>query len=414
MKRIPEKEIARAVRSELIRQSALAMGRTAPNPAVGCVLVVSEPGESARRLVSGGTERAGGRHAEIVALDAYDAYRRGREIERVCMHVTLEPCSSRGRTGPCTERIVRYPELDRVVVHARDTTLAASGIARLDAAGIPCVLAGDDGIPRAFLGGFMGTSRGARPRFHLKAAITSDGRMSGAPPSRLMISGSTARRFTMLLRAKLDAVLVGPGTVACDLPGLDLRLPDASPSNDLTANGSSSSDLPSSTSSSSDLPSRDWDAMRAEKLEGSDIFCEALFAHAPSIEELARNQIEYQPLRVFLMGRPFARQAEFLEMQRRLGERTGKAPLFLDDSAIASSLRAELGRRGQNEVLIEGGKALFDALRTELLPGDRVYLLQNKRPLEKGEGKRIPDWLLDLPQSARFDLEEDILIVKEI
>ena len=87
-------------------ESLLAMGRTAPNPPVGCALLATNA-RGELRVFSGGTERTGMRHAEIVALDRCDSDPGGFRPVHLC--VTLEPCSHYGRTAPCVERLLRYP-----------------------------------------------------------------------------------------------------------------------------------------------------------------------------------------------------------------------------------------------------------------------------------------------------------------
>ena len=255
-----------------------------------------------------------------------------------------------------------------------------------------------------FLDGFFRRSMARGPRLHLKAATSAEGVM-GLPDRRLLISGTEAMSFVMLLRAKLDAVLVGPGTVAVDLPGLDLRPSKGAPLFE-----------------------------RTKPSEGRDLFCESLLRHAARLH--GEGALEYQPRRVFLLGRPFPGSDRFLHKQERLCEMTGKPPAYLvleehlsswpgvqakavlpgmSEGGFARDLRAALGELGLNEVLVEGGPGLFQALEE----GDRFYHLHSERKLAEltdasGDAKRLPGFFGDFPESARFDLGTDRLVVHEL
>src|SRR4051794_842244 len=114
--------------AQAVDAAAAVRGSTSPNPWVGCVIEAADGS-----VFVGATEPPGGRHAEVVALDAAGDAARGATV-----WVTLEPCSHQGRTGPCADALVAAG-VGRVVVAIEDpdTLVAGQGIARLEAAGIP-------------------------------------------------------------------------------------------------------------------------------------------------------------------------------------------------------------------------------------------------------------------------------------
>jgi diaminohydroxyphosphoribosylaminopyrimidine deaminase / 5-amino-6-(5-phosphoribosylamino)uracil reductase len=189
-------------------------GTTPPNPVVGAVVVAG--GEI---VGEGWHERAGGPHAEIVALEAAGDRARGADL-----YVTLEPCAHHGRTPPCVDAIVAAG-IARVVVGAADPNpkTDGQGFARLHAAGIEVELL--DGEPAARARGQNEAWRtwisAGRPFVTYKAAVTLDGRVR-VPDSR-WVTGEESRRSVHELRAASDAVAVGMGTVRADSPRLDAR-----------------------------------------------------------------------------------------------------------------------------------------------------------------------------------------------
>lgn len=187
---------------------------TRPNPWVGAVVVTDD----GRRFV-GATEAPGSRHAEVVALDAAGADARGATLV-----TTLEPCCTTGRTGPCTEAIIRAG-VSRVVVGIEDPDRAVRGlgIAALRAAGIAVDVGVRADEVAAQLAPYLHHRRTGRPFVVLKMACTADGRTAAADGSSRWITGPEARRRVHELRAESDAVLVGAGTVRTDDPMLTVR-----------------------------------------------------------------------------------------------------------------------------------------------------------------------------------------------
>jgi diaminohydroxyphosphoribosylaminopyrimidine deaminase/5-amino-6-(5-phosphoribosylamino)uracil reductase len=190
-------------------------GTTSPNPVVGAVIVRND-----RVVGEGWHERPGEAHAEVRALE-----QAGDDARGATMYVTLEPCSHHGRTPPCADAIVAAG-VARVVVGAGDANpeVNGAGIARLRAAGVE-VEVEDSFAARAANAGYFSVYRRGRPWVILKLATTLDGGLG--VPGRRWVTGEAARRRVHELRARVDAVAVGMGTVRADAPRLDARGADA-------------------------------------------------------------------------------------------------------------------------------------------------------------------------------------------
>lgn len=197
-----------------VELAARGLGRTAPNPVVGCVVL-----DAAGAVVGEGWHsRAGGPHAEVEALAAAgDAARGGTAV------VTLEPCRHTGRTGPCTSALLAAG-VARVVVAVPDPTETAGGGADLlRRNGVEVV----EGVGRAAAEhgnrAWLHAVRTGRPWVTWKLSTTLDGRTSAADGTSRWITGATAREAVHRLRAERDAVLVGAGTLRADDPHLAVR-----------------------------------------------------------------------------------------------------------------------------------------------------------------------------------------------
>ncbi|MFD9667771.1 bifunctional diaminohydroxyphosphoribosylaminopyrimidine deaminase/5-amino-6-(5-phosphoribosylamino)uracil reductase RibD [Rhodococcus sp. NPDC059968] len=197
-----------------------ARGFTSPNPAVGAVVL-----DSAGRIAGVGmTQPPGGPHAEVVALrEAGDAARGGTAV------VTLEPCNHHGRTGPCSQALL---DAGVVAVHyavGDPNPEAAGGAETLVSAGVEVTsgLRAQD-VERGPLRGWLHRQRTGRPHVTWKYAATLDGRSAAADGTSQWITGLEARERVHADRAKLDAIVVGTGTVLADDPRLTARMPDGS------------------------------------------------------------------------------------------------------------------------------------------------------------------------------------------
>lgn len=199
--------------------AAQAMRITSPNPRVGCVIVDAQ----GQVLGQGHTQRAGGPHAEIMALQ--DAQAKGYSVKGATAYVTLEPCAHQGRTGPCCDAMVQA-QLGKVVAAISDPNPAVSGkgFERLKAAGID-VQVGDGAAQAAALNpGFLCRMTRQKPWVRMKIAASLDGQTALTNGKSQWITGPEARADGHAWRARACAVLTGIGTVLEDDPLLDLRL----------------------------------------------------------------------------------------------------------------------------------------------------------------------------------------------
>jgi len=192
------------------------LGRTSPNPAVGAVVV-----QGGRIVGRGHHARAGGPHAEVVALRVAGARARGADL-----YTTLEPCDHFGRTPPCSLAILEAG-IRRVVVGSRDPNplVRGRGMARLRRAGVEVVRGVLDEECQHLNAPWFTFITEGRPHVTLKAAVTLDGKIATRDGDARWVSGPEARAWVHRKRDQVDAVLVGAGTARADDPALTARLP---------------------------------------------------------------------------------------------------------------------------------------------------------------------------------------------
>lgn len=187
-----------------------------PNPPVGAIVVRDDV------VVGRGWTQPGGRpHAEAVAL-----VQAGNAARGATLYVTLEPCAHRSDRGPACAEIVTEAGLKRVVagIEDPDRRTAGQGLARLRAAGIEAICAGDCRSAASLAGHVLSKTSGF-PEITLKLAVTSDGFVARTDGTSKWITGDIARAHVHRERARADAILVGRGTFDADAPRLDVRLP---------------------------------------------------------------------------------------------------------------------------------------------------------------------------------------------
>lgn len=191
-----------------------------PNPAVGA-LIVSQGAVIAR----GWTQPGGRPHAEAIALEQAGAAAHGATL-----YVSLEPCAHQSPRGPACADLVAQSGLARVVVGCLDPDprTAGAGIARIRAAGIATDLI-ESAACRASLSPYLIRQQLGRPEVTLKLALSEDGRLVPPPGEGQWLTGPVARAHVHAWRARMDAILVGRGTLAADNPRLDVRLPGLAP-----------------------------------------------------------------------------------------------------------------------------------------------------------------------------------------
>jgi len=192
-----------------------AAGRTSPNPMVGAV-VVSRDGVV---VGSGHHARAGEAHAEVRALDEAGEAARGATL-----YCTLEPCSHHGRTPPCVDRILASG-IARVVAAVQDPNprVAGRGFRALEAAEIRVEVGLREDAAVRLNRPFFSVMQRGRPFVFAKVATSLDGRVAAGEGQTTRLTGAAADRQTQLLRARVDAVGVGAGTMLADDPLLTTR-----------------------------------------------------------------------------------------------------------------------------------------------------------------------------------------------
>jgi diaminohydroxyphosphoribosylaminopyrimidine deaminase/5-amino-6-(5-phosphoribosylamino)uracil reductase len=199
-----------------LRLAERGLGRTWPNPAVGCVVV--RHGEILGR---GWTQQGGRPHAEVEALS-----RAGAQALGATAYITLEPCAHYGRTPPCTMALL-HAGIRRAVIAATDPDprVDGRGIEQLRQAGVEVTVGpGQDEAERLNAGFFLRV-RAGRPLVTLKLATSLDGRIATRSSASRWITGEAARRRAHHLRATHDAIMIGSGTALADDPVLTCRLP---------------------------------------------------------------------------------------------------------------------------------------------------------------------------------------------
>ena len=199
-----------------IEEAKRGIGRTSPNPAVGAVIV-----KDGRILAKGWHRKAGMPHAEIEAINAL---RNPLDAKGSTIYVTLEPCCTHGRTPPCTDAIIAAG-FARVVFGATDPNPAHAGraISVLKKARIATtqgVLAAECTALNAAFNHWITTGL---PLVIAKAGLSLDGRLARPPDEGQWLTSEASRRDAMRMRAKVDAILIGAGTLRTDNPRLTLR-----------------------------------------------------------------------------------------------------------------------------------------------------------------------------------------------
>ena len=192
-------------------------GLVEPNPMVGCVLV-----KDGHELGRGCHEQFGGPHAEMHALQ--DATRRGESVQGATAYVTLEPCSHFGKTPPCAKALVEA-QVARVVIAMVDPNprVSGQGIERLREAGIEVVVGVCRQHAQQLNEPFTKRVTTGLPWVVVKWASTLDGKTATHTGHSKWISSPSSRQLVHDLRARVDAVMVGVGTVLADDPQLTAR-----------------------------------------------------------------------------------------------------------------------------------------------------------------------------------------------
>jgi diaminohydroxyphosphoribosylaminopyrimidine deaminase/5-amino-6-(5-phosphoribosylamino)uracil reductase len=189
--------------------ACLGLGLTGSNPIVGAVVV-----SPAGAIIAEGFHKSGP-HAEVVALE-----QAGQSAKGATLFVTLEPCNHHGKTGPCTEAIIKAG-IAKVVYAVRDPNPLASGGAKaLETAGIEVVFNGEVAEIAQSNRAWLHKVKTNRPYFIWKIATTLDGRTAAIDGSSKWITGPESRAEVSQLRSESSAILIGTATALADNPNL--------------------------------------------------------------------------------------------------------------------------------------------------------------------------------------------------
>jgi diaminohydroxyphosphoribosylaminopyrimidine deaminase/5-amino-6-(5-phosphoribosylamino)uracil reductase len=317
-----------------LRLARKGAGRTAPNPAVGAVIVRGS------RVVGEGYHRAAGLpHAEIEALR-----RAGRDARGADLYVTLEPCDHRGRTGPCTAAIIDAG-IARVAYAMEDPNplVSGRGVLRLRNAGID-VRHGPPELEaqaRELNRGYCRRIVSGKPFVTLKMAVSLDGQIAAAGGDSRWITGEGARRRVHRLRSQVDAILVGGETARRDDPLLTARIPGGHDPLRVVL-----------TSRPGDLPRR-----KMFREAGGEV----------------------------IVACPDGVREEELRTARKAGATVIRLPVR-GGKVCAADLLTALGARGVNSLLVEGGGRTAGWLVSEDAVDRYVVCVA---PLLLGEGVRV-------------------------
>ncbi len=194
--------------------SVKGIGKVSPNPMVGAVLV------KRGKVVGRGYHRASGSaHAEVNAIKSA-----GRNARGATMYVTLEPCCHTGKTGPCTEEIIKAG-ISKVIYASKDPNpfVSGKGARYLKRAGLKVSNGLLKSETQLLNDSYFGYFKNNRPYLIIKAAQTLDGKIATSNGDSKWITSSSALDYAHRLRSQVDAVIVGSGTLRKDNPSLTVR-----------------------------------------------------------------------------------------------------------------------------------------------------------------------------------------------
>ena len=353
--------------------ASLAMRMTSPNPRVGCVIVNGQ----GKILGQGHTQKAGGLHAERVALQ--DAADQGNSVEGATAYVTLEPCAHHGRTAPCCDALIKA-KIGKVVAALSDPNplVAGQGIDRLKAAGIVVEVGDGAHLAEQQNLGFLSRMRRHKPWVRLKMAASLDGQTALQNGQSQWITGPEARADGHAWRARACAILTGIGTVLEDDPLLDLRL---------CANLGAAPRMPHLVIVDSNLETPPSAKLFQHSQPGA-LTPRQVWIYAAKDHPDKRSALEALGAHITV-----------------LPNEHGKVDL--------SALMTDLAKREVNELHVEAGHKLNGSLiREECVDEFLVYLA----PKLLGIGQGMSNWgpLQDLSQGLSLEFTETQLIGKDL
>ncbi len=311
---------------ELARQG---IGSVEPNPAVGCIIV-----KDSEVVGRGWHERFGGPHAEINALS--DCRAKGIDAAGATMYVTLEPCCHVGKTGPCSKAVIEAG-ISKVVVAAGDPCghAAGGGIEQLKQAGIEVQVGLCQKQARLLNAGFFKHAETGRPWVIAKWAQSADGFLAGG--TQRWITNETSRRDVHRQRQRCQGILVGVDTVIADDPMLTVRI----------------------------------EGLKRQR-QPLRIVLDSSLRMPPEMNVLDTQQA---PTLVVITSKTLQRQAKRIQSLAAAGVEI--LAVAHDDKGRCDlgQLLDELGKRGIQQLLVEGGRNVLNSfLQQDLVDEVRVYI----------------------------------------
>lgn len=354
---------------QALKLAARGLGRVEPNPTVGAVIV----DEDDRVIGRGWHERFGGPHAEIAAID--DARRHDEPLAGATMYVSLEPCCHHGKTGPCTDAIIAAG-ITRVfaAMEDPDPNVAGQGLAQLRAAGVEVVAGLCEEEAHSQLAAYSKLRRQGRPWLICKWAQTSDGFLYVPADAGRWVTGTEARNHVHQVRAYVDGIAVGVGTLVEDDPMLTNR------------------------SGTGKQPAR--------------VVLDANLRTPPDCQMARTTQIA--PMIVATTARAVASaDPEVLDLFARQDVELLQLP-EAQAGIDAEALLDELGRRQWTYLMVEGGARVHENLLTAGLADELLVYISPVRlgsQEEAGPYLNIDDWAdrIDLPTPETSHLGQDEL-----
>ncbi|MCC5815840.1 MAG: dihydrofolate reductase family protein [Leptospira sp.] len=387
-----------SILQELVcRESFLAMGFSSPNPPVAAIIEDCTTGEI---ISHAHTQKTGNNHAEREVYRKFSFKLAGPEstlsqpFPTHNLYVTLQPCTHQGRTPPCRDLILEKKPKNLYIGHEDPNPLVVSkddpNLYKTESIGV-IYKADLKAWSEGYLIGFFSRITKKRPRIILKSAVTQDGYFAGLPPQRESISSPVSNIPLSLLRAKVDAVLVGPKTIQIDTPSLHFRL-----------NYEANANFPSSSNPIGNILSSNSSCIFWENLLEYS-FDDAMLSHH------FLNRKDYQPDRVFILGRENFHTGEafnrFIQNQCNLSrEYPGAKVIFFttkskdaySDSFIDSIhsipqvhieypggsfsmqiVLESLAGFGINNVLVEGGNFIYESIFSCMDEDDDILTVTN-------------------------------------
>lgn len=382
---LPEK-----FREELRKLSFLSTGESSPNPPVSCLITDVD---NTRILAKGRTSPTGGPHAERNAY--YEFVKNGFSKTPHNVWVTLEPCTHSGKTPPCLDLILEHKPKTLYYGRTDPNPLVREneGLALCRREGILVVAEpGLRQIAEESLFGFVSRIERKKPSMILKTALSKEGFFSSKDKFPIRFSGNISNHLTSILRAKCDAVLVGPGTLFHDNPGLEFRIGE---------------NWPTDLEGTADI------SYENEKFGASNFLKNILkYGFNPEILEIHRKFRErYQPYRVFIIFEEGNIPKGWIEKQREINEKnSSKKCVFLfkrgaffeertkeqlryltereiytfDPETLAEECFAFLSSIGVNLLLVEGGNLMYETFSSKMQENDLILKIQSSRSVSNG------------------------------